>query len=98
MAVYLTASTLLRAYVGTSRLSWLLLALVLYTIGNLIMVRLMRESGMAIAISISAVLQLVLAAAVGIAVFGERPGTLQAAGLALGVVAVALIAWPTRPS
>jgi small multidrug resistance pump len=98
MAVYLTASTLLRAYVDTSRLSWLLLALVLYTVGNLIMVRLMRETGMAVAISVTAVLQLVLAAAVGITVFGERPGTLQAAGLALGVVAVALIVWPTRPS
>ena len=68
------------------------------TLGNLIMVRLMRETGMAVAISISAVLQLVLAAGVGnIALFGERPGMLQSAGLILGVVAVALIVWPRAP-
>ena len=74
----------------------LLIALCLYTLGNLMMVRLMRETGMAVAISVSAVLQLVLASAVGLTLFGERPTALQAAGLALGVVAVALIVWPER--
>jgi drug/metabolite transporter (DMT)-like permease len=43
------------------------------------------------------VLQLVLAATVGVVLFGERPGLLQSAGLMLGVVAVALIVWPQRP-
>ena len=97
MAVFLTGSTALRAYVAVPRPGYLLAALALYTLGNLIMVRLMRETGMAVAISLSAVLQLVLAAAVGMALFGERPAPLQAAGLVLGVVAVALIVWPTRP-
>ena len=97
MVVFLTGSTALRAYVAAPKLALLLGALVLYTVGNLIMVRLMRETGMAVAISISAVLQLVLAAGVGIVLFGERPGMLQSAGLILGVVAVALIVWPTRP-
>ncbi|MCR9068735.1 MAG: hypothetical protein NXH79_07795 [Rhodobacteraceae bacterium] len=97
MVIFLSASTALRAYVAGPRPVLLIGALVLYTLGNLIMVRLMRETGMAVAISISAVLQLVLAAGVGIALFGERPGLLQSAGLILGVVAVALIVWPTRP-
>ncbi|NKX43915.1 hypothetical protein [Roseicyclus persicicus] len=97
MAVFLTASTALRAYVSAPRIGLLLVALGLYTLGNLIMVRLMRETGMAVAISISAVLQLVLAAGVGMLLFGERPGMLQSAGLVLGIVAVALIVWPTRP-
>ncbi|WP_297618935.1 hypothetical protein [uncultured Roseicyclus sp.] len=96
MLVFLTASATLRHYVDTSKLWVLLIALCLYTLGNLMMVRLMRESGMAVAISVSAVLQLVLASAVGMAVFGERPTALQGAGLALGVVAVALIIWPAR--
>ena len=96
MVVFLAASATLRHYVDNSRLWVLLIALCLYTLGNLMMVRLMRESGMAVAISLSAVLQLVMASAVGLAVFGERPTPLQMAGLALGVVAVALIIWPQR--
>lgn len=96
MAVFLTASASLRAYVAEPRL-WLLgVALVLYSVGNLMMVRLMRESGMAVAISVSAVLQLVLATAVAVALFGERPTLLQWSGIALGVLAVALIVWPQR--
>ena len=96
MVVFLTASTALRAYVSEPRIAVLLAALALYSLGNLMMVRLMQEAGMAVAIAISAVLQLLFAAAVGVVWFGERPGTLQASGLAPGVVAVALIVWPTR--
>lgn len=96
MVVFLAASASLRAYVDTPKPWVLMIALCLYTVGNLMMVRLMRESGMAVAISLSAVLQLVLASAVGLTVFGERPTLQQVAGLALGVVAVALILWPQR--
>jgi small multidrug resistance pump len=96
MVVFLTASATLRHYVDNSKLWVLLIALCLYTLGNLMMVRLMRETGMAVAISVSAVLQLVLASAVGLTLFGERPSALQMAGLALGVVAVALIVWPEQ--
>lgn len=94
MAVFLAASAALRLYVATSQTGILLGALVLYTAGNLMMVRLMRDSGMAVAIAVSAVLQLVLATLVAVYLFGERPTALQWAGIALGVVAVALIIWP----
>lgn len=94
MVVYLAASATLRTYVATSQIGLLLGALVLYTAGNLMMVRLMRDNGMAVAISISAVLQLVLATLVAVIFFQERPTGLQWAGIALGVVAVALIVWP----
>lgn len=94
MAVFLSASAALRAYVSTAAPWLILVALVLYSLGNLMMVRLMRESGMAVAVSVSAVLQLVLATLVAVAAFGERPTGLQWGGIALGVVAVALIAWP----
>ena len=96
MAVFLTASTTLRSYVDSGKWPVLIVALCLYTLGNLMMVRLMRESGMAVAISLSAVLQLVLASAVGLTIFGERPSAQQLAGVALGIVAVALIVWPQR--
>jgi small multidrug resistance pump len=93
-AVFLTASATLRTYVAAPRAGLILAALALYCVGNLMMVRVMRESGMAVAISVSSVLQLVLATLVAVAVFAERPTPLQWAGIALGVVAVALIAWP----
>lgn len=94
MAVFLAASAALRAHVGNGQTGFLLLSLALYCAGNLMMVRLMRESGMAVAISVSAVLQLVLATLVAVAFFGERPGGLQWAGIGLGVVAVGMIVWP----
>ncbi len=96
MAVFLAASAALRRYVDLPALWMLLLALGLYTLGNLMMVRLMREGGMAVAISVSAVLQLVMANFVAVAVFGERPSATQLLGIALGVVAVLLILSPGR--
>jgi glucose uptake protein len=47
-----------------------------------------------VAIAVSSVVQLVMAVGVGMAVFGERPSTLQLGGMALGLVAVTMIAWP----
>jgi small multidrug resistance pump len=95
MGVFLSASAALRAYVGGTGWGMLGGALLLYSLGNLMMVRLMRESGMAIAISVSAVLQLVAATLIAVLLFAERPMPLQWAGIVLGVVAVALIVWPT---
>jgi len=94
-AIFLGAASALRAYVGQGHL-WLIgLSLLLYAIGNLCMVRVMRDSGMAVAISVSAVLQLAAATLVAVAFFAERPTGLQWAGIALGLVAVAMIVWPT---
>lgn len=93
-AVFLSASAALRTYVERGAPSLLLASLALYGLGNLMMIRVMRESGMAVAISVSAVLQLVLATLVAVAAFGERPTGVQWAGIGLGAVAVALIAWP----
>ena len=94
MGVFVGANSVLRTYAASSHLPTLLAALLLFSLGNVMMVRLMRESGLALAISISSVAQLVLISAVAVAWFGERPTGLQLAGMALGVVAVVLIAWP----
>ena len=94
MAVFVTANTVLRAYSASAQVWMLVAALGLFTLGNLMMVRLMREGGLAVAISVSSIVQLVLIGMVAWFVFGERPTGLQIAGMALGVVAVALIAWP----
>ena len=95
MAVFVTGNTVLRGYVTNASLPWLIGALALFTVGNLMMVRLMREGGLAVAISVSSIVQLVAIGLVAWFVFGERPTGMQMAGMALGVVAVALIVWPT---
>jgi small multidrug resistance pump len=94
MAVFLTATSALRHYIGTGQVSVLVGALALYCVGNLIMVRVMRDSGMALSVAVSSILQLVLATVIAVAIFGERPTGLQWAGIAIGVLAVALIVWP----
>lgn len=79
-----------------SQNSWMLLVLtlVLYTIGNLIMLRLIRDVGMGVALSLSAVVQLIAVNIVALAIFGERVAPLQATGLALAVLSIALITFP----
>ena len=95
MAVFITANTVLKSYADSGRVTVLIGALALFCLGNLMMVRLMRESGLGVAVAISSVVQLVLIGVVAFLVFGERPTGVQLTGMALGVVAVALIAWPT---
>ena len=95
MAAFVAANSVLRAYAGSGALPTLALALGCVLVGNLMMVRLMRESGLALAVSISSVVQLVALALIGVLWFGERLTGMQMAGVVLGIVAVALIAWPT---
>ena len=65
----------------------LLLTLALYTAGNLIMLRLVREFGMSVSFSLSAVIQLVSVNVVALAFFGERLNALQATGMVLAIAA-----------
>lgn len=95
MAAFVAANSVLRAYAGSGALLTLMAALGFFLVGNLMMVRLMRESGLALAVSISSVVQLVALALIGVLWFGEKLTGLQMAGVVLGIVAVALIAWPT---
>lgn len=69
----------------------MIVTLALYTLGNLIMLRLVREFGMGVAFSLSAVIQLIAINLVAFAFFGERVGAVEAAGIALAVVSVAVI-------
>jgi small multidrug resistance pump len=94
MVIFLAAASSLRAYAGGASIGLLLLSLFLYGVGNVLMVPLMKANGMAVAMSVSAVLQLLLSTMVAVTAFGERPFTVQWAGIALGVIAVVLILWP----
>jgi small multidrug resistance pump len=94
MVIFMAAASSLRVYVDRPSVWLLVLAIGLYTAGNLMMVRVMRESGLAVAMSLSAVLQLVLINLIGLLIFGERPSTMQVGGITLGIVAVSMIVWP----
>jgi glucose uptake protein GlcU len=97
--VQIAASTLVFLLAGSSAKTWALapslakmvLTLALYTLGNLIMLRLIRVIGMSTAFSLSAVVQLVSINLVAILVFGERLGRIEGVGVALAVLSVALI-------
>jgi len=98
-AVYLGISTVVFLAAASAAKSWTLnptfwrlaLVLALYSLGNLIMLRLIRDFGMGVALSLSGVIQLLAVNVIAFSVFGERVTMMQGAGLTLAVVAVALI-------
>jgi len=96
MLIFLGGATASRAYIATSNILLLILSLSLYCIGNLMMVRLMREGGLGLAISASAIVQLIVVNFIAFAVFGERLSLPQMAGVGLGVVSMALMLFPLQ--
>lgn len=89
--VFMLAATGAKHWASAPSIGKLMLTLALYTIGNLIMLRLIRDFGLGISLSLSAVVQLVAVNAIALAYFGERLNSLQTIGLALAIVSVALI-------
>ena len=93
-AVFVAANGVLKSYAQSGGIWVLVGALALFCLGNSLMVPVMRSGGLGVAIALSVVFQLVAITAMAMVVFGERPSGLQLAGMALGIVAVAMIAWP----
>ena len=89
--IFLLAATVAKQWALAPGLGKIVLALALYSLGNLIMLRLVRDFGMATAFSLSAVIQLVAVNLIALAYFGERLGMVQGAGVVLAVAAVAMI-------
>lgn len=92
--VFVAANAVLKTYAVRGGVPVLVGALLLFCVGNWLMVQVMRSNGLGLAIALSAIFQLVAITVMAIFVFGERPTGLQLAGMALGCVAVAMIAWP----
>jgi glucose uptake protein GlcU len=90
-AIFLAAATVAKSWALAPSVWKLVLTLLLYSAGNLIMLRLVREFGMASAFSLSAVIQLVAVNIIALAWFGERLGALQSGGVVLAIVAVGMI-------
>lgn len=93
-AVFVGANAVLKIYAVKGGVPVLVGALALFCLGNFLMVQVMKANGLGLAIALSAIFQLVAISVMAIFVFGERPTGLQLAGMALGCVAVAMIAWP----
>ena len=93
-AVFVGANAVLKVYAVKGGLPVLVGALVLFCLGNFLMVQVMKANGLGLAIALSAIFQLVAISVMAIFVFGERPTGLQLAGMAVGCMAVAMIAWP----
>lgn len=93
-AIFVAAASMSKQYATTDKLAWFLVALCLYGIGNFLMIRVMREGGLGMAFAVSSVAQLILVNLIAWAFFGERLTGLQYAGLALGLVSIALIMFP----
>ncbi|MDO9415000.1 hypothetical protein [Pararhizobium sp.] len=93
-AIFMGGATTSRAYIGNDNILWLLLSLSLYVVGNLIMLKLMRTGGLGLAISLSAIVQLVLVNLIAFSVFGERLSLMQMAGVGLGIVSMGLMMMP----
>jgi small multidrug resistance pump len=92
--VFVAANAVLKIYATKGQVPILVGALLLFCLGNFLMVQVMKANGLGLAIALSAIFQLVAISVMAIFVFGERPTGLQLAGMALGCVAVAMIAWP----
>jgi multidrug transporter EmrE-like cation transporter len=100
-SLQLIASTIIFLLAASGAKSWalapsmtkLVVTLALYTLGNLIMLRLVRELGMSVAFSLSAVIQLIAVNVIAIAWFGERLSSAQGIGIALAIAAVAVISF-----
>ena len=94
-SVFVGANAVLKVYAVKGGLPVPIGALLLFCLGNFLMVQVMKANGLGLAIALSAIFQLVAISVMAIFVFGERPTGLQLAGMAVGCVAVAMIAWPT---
>jgi len=94
--IFVSAATASRLYVTTTNVVWVLLSLSLYIVGNLIMIRLMREGGLGLAVSISAIAQLILVNVIAFGFFQEKLSPLQMGGVAIGLLAMVLMMWPNR--
>ncbi|MCG7505531.1 hypothetical protein [Mesorhizobium retamae] len=89
--IFLLAATAAKQWALAPSLGKIVITLALYTLGNLIMLKLIRDFGMSISLSLSAVIQLVAVNVVALAFFGERLTPIQTVGVGLAIIAVALV-------
>ncbi len=95
-AIFICAASSAKAWSLQPSFGRIILTLTLYIIGNLLMMRLLRQIGMSAAFSITSVLQLVAINLVAIFVYGEQVGLAEGAGIVMAIAGVALITFAPR--
>jgi multidrug transporter EmrE-like cation transporter len=90
-AIFIGAASSAKAWSISPSFAGVVLTLALYVIGNLLMMRLLRQMGMATAFSVTSALQLVAINLVAIFVFGERVGLAGGTGIVMAIAGVVLI-------
>ena len=93
-AVFMVANSVLKLFAVNGGYGMLAAALLAFCLGNTLMVPVLRGNGLGLALALSLVFQLVAVTLIAFLWFGERPSALQLAGLVLGIVSIAMIAWP----
>ena len=93
--IFVGAAACAKLHALTPGWPYLVGVLALYTAGNLVVIRVVREVGLGLAMSVSTVAQLIVVNLLAVVVFRERLTGPQYLGVLLGVVAVALIGLPT---
>ena len=91
VAIFLAAATLLKVHVNGGGWPALAGALLLYGAGNWLITIPMRAGGLALAMSLSAMVQIVAVNVIAALFFREAMPPARVAGLALAVVAIWLI-------
>lgn len=89
--IFLLAASVAKSWALQPGMGKLILTLALYSAGNLIMLRLVRDFGMSVAFSLSAVIQLVAVNVIALGIFGEKLSAIQSGGIVLAILAVGLI-------
>lgn len=89
-AAFIAAASAAKAYTLSPGWVWLTATLALYTLGNLIMLRLISNLGMGVALSLSAVVQLIAVNLVAVVLFGEKLTWTQVAGVTTAVLSVSI--------
>ena len=92
--VFMLANSLLKTYATGQKPVYLVAALAAFCLGNFLMVKVMQGNGLGLALALSLVFQLVAVTLIAFVFFQERPSSLQLAGVVLGIVSIAMIAWP----
>lgn len=87
---FIAAASAAKAYTLSPGWAWLAATLALYTVGNLIMLRLISNLGMGVALSLSAVVQLIAVNLVAVLLFGEKLTWTQVAGVTTAVLSVSI--------
>ncbi len=90
---FLAGGTLAKTYTINQSGIFLGLALLLYTVGNVIVIEVMKQAGLGVTISLTTIIQLIATNTIAILYFQERLSSMQAVGLVLGLISFCLIAF-----